>query len=224
MRDGGGESLAELVKTYGPSLGSLPDFHDAPELELDYNQVDLGEDDSDREEARCSPTDTREPEWAEPTVADETGASREQGEPLPWQPGLKKLERKIEIREVGVFRRHNRQPTQLRTYPYVRAKPVPFAKRQSQAYQGQDHYNPSWTHVRSTQRERFQALVEVQRGSGTPNTDYHSTPTFELQLYARENRILQEAQPWAGNAGPEADYNRLEECDHLTMDAIRRSG
>ncbi len=76
LRDGGGEALAELVKSYSPSLSSPPEFQDAPELELDYNQLDLEEDNSDREGMRPSLTDTREPEQApkgEPAAAEERG-------------------------------------------------------------------------------------------------------------------------------------------------------
>ncbi len=124
LRDGGEEALAELVNMYSSSLSSPPEFHDAPELELDYNQLDLEEDDSDREGTYYGPTDTREPEQAEQAATDETGVSEGQGEPLPWQPGLKRRERKIEIWNIGVFWRHNGQPIRLRAYPYVRPDPV----------------------------------------------------------------------------------------------------
>ncbi len=43
-------------------------------------------------------------------------------------------------------------------------------------------------------------------------------------MYAEKSRILQEHPPWTGDVGPKADYNWLEECDRLVMDAIRDSG
>ncbi len=92
--------------------------------------------------------------------------------------------------------------------------PVSFVRVRPQAYRGQDHYNPIWTHICGTQQERLQALAEVQRGSGTPSTDDRPTPAFELRLYVE--RSPQKAQSWVESIGPEAD--------RLTMDFIRRSG
>ncbi len=66
--------------------------------------------------------------------------------------------------------------------------------------------------------------MEARRDSGTLTTDGSPTSAFGLWLYVGEDRILQEAQPWTGDVGAEADYNRLEECDRLTMEAIHESG
>ncbi len=169
LRDGGGEGLAELVKMYSSMVESSLGFSDAPEIELDYNQLDLDEGDSDPGEVPDDPTpEAQNSEPANPPNTDETGASEEWGEPLPHQAGFEMRETEIEIKDVGVFRRGSGQPIQLRAYPYVRPKPASPSERQPQAYREQDHYNPAWTHVRSTRRDRLQALVKAKRESGTP--------------------------------------------------------
>ena len=130
----------------------------------------------------------------------------------------------MEIHDVGLFRRGSGQAIQLRAYPYVRPKPAPPSNKRPQAYREQGHYNPVWTYVRGTRRDRLQALVNAWREAGSPIEDDQPASTFEIRLYAGEERILQESQPWVGDIGPEADYNQLEECNRLVMDAIRESG
>ncbi len=184
LRDGGGEALGELVKTYSSTMSSSLDFHDAPEIELDYNQLDLDEGDSDQEGVPDGPTTAESSEPANPPDMDETRASGEWGEPLPCQPSFRVRETEIEIRNVGVFWRDSGQPIQLRAYPYVRPKPAPPSEKRPQAYRGQDHYNPAWTHVRGTRRDRPQALVEAKRDSGTPNDNVPPPPLLQPSSYS----------------------------------------
>ncbi len=128
LRDGGGEALAELVKTYTPMLGSSPDFPDAPEIEVDLeklDQLDLEKDDSNQEGVGDELTDAKKSELAESPDRDEMG---EQGEPLPRQPGLRAWEQEIEIQNVGVFWQDSGQPIQLRAYPYVKPEPPPLSR------------------------------------------------------------------------------------------------
>ncbi len=78
--------------------------------------------------------------------------------------------------------------------------------------------------MRGTRRDQLQALVKAQREAGSLTESDHPTSAFELWLYAGTEHILQGPPPWTGDIGPETDYNRLEECDRLVMDAIRGSG
>ncbi len=125
---------------------------------------------------------------------------------------------------MGLFRRESGQPVWLSAYPYVRPEPAPLSCKRPQAYRGQDHYNPVWTYVLGTRRDRLRALVKLWKDAGSPTEDDRPSSEFEIRLYKGERRILQEAQPWIGEIGPEADYNRLEECDRLVMNAIKESG
>ena len=155
---------------------------------------------------------------------EEVGASEVWDESIPYQPGLQVRETEVEIEDVGLFQRGSGQPIQLWAYPYVRPRPAPLSSKQPQAYREQDHYNPVWTYVRGTRRDRLQALVKAWREAGSPTENDQPASAFEIRLYAGAKRILQEPQPWIGDIGPEADYNRLEECNRLLMDAIRGSG
>ncbi len=78
--------------------------------------------------------------------------------------------------------------------------------------------------MHGTRHDRLQALVKAWREAGSPTENDQAALAFEVRLYAGEQRILHEPQPWIGDIGPEVDYNRLEECDRLVMDAIRESG
>ncbi len=172
-------------------MSSLQEFQDAPELELDYNQIDLEEDNSDQEGTRHGPIDIREPEQAKQATTGEKGIVRRatRAPPIPAAPQR--------TRPKNIDPEHRRVSTsQWATHP---AEGVSLCEAR-----------PSFFCEGAT--------------SEILNTVDHPTPAFELRLYVGRNLILQEAQPWAGNVGPKADYNMLEECDRLTMDAIRRSG
>ncbi len=133
LRDGGGESLAELVKTCSSTLGSTLDFHDVPEIELDCNQLQPEKvSDETITVAKC-------PEPTNPPDADRAGALGEWGQSLPRQTSFRMGETEIEIQDVGVFWRGSGQLIQLRAYPYVRPKPASPSSKQPQAYREQDH-------------------------------------------------------------------------------------
>ncbi len=96
-------------------MDSTLGFPNAPEIELDYNQLDLDEGDSDPEEVSDEPTTpAKDSEPANPPNMHETGVSGEWGEPLPCKPGFRMRETEIEIQDVGVFRRGFTQPS----YPH----------------------------------------------------------------------------------------------------------
>ncbi len=128
------------------------------------------------------------------------------------------------IQDVGLFQRDSGQPIWLRAYPYVRPEPAPPSNKRPQAYREQGHYNPVWTYVHGTRRDRLGALVKSWREAGSPTEEDQLTSEFEIRLYKGERRILQEPQPWIGEISPGVDYNRLEECDQLVMNAIKESG
>ncbi len=54
-------------------------------------------------------------------------------------------------------------------------------------------------------------MAKAWREAGYPTENDQPTSAFEIRLYVGSKRILQETQPWIGDIGPEADYNRLEE-------------
>ncbi len=99
---------------------------------------------------------------------------------------------------MGAFRRESGQPIWLRAYPYIKPEPVPTPRKRPQAYRRQDHYNPVWTYVRGTRRDRLRALVKQWNDAGSPMEDDRPTSEFEIRLYKGERRIIQEPQPWIG--------------------------
>ncbi len=78
--------------------------------------------------------------------------------------------------------------------------------------------------MRGTRRDRLQALVGAWREAGSPTQNDQPTSAFEIRLYAGEERILPEPQPWIGDVDSKTDYNQLEEYDRLVMNAIKDSG
>ncbi len=190
LQDGRDEALAQLVETYHPTSGSPLDVL---AIELDYNQFELDESGSGQE---MGPGPEEEP--GAPTVGagateptsrpemDETGESGVRDDSIPIQPGLQLREAEAEIHDVGLFRHGSGQPIQLRAYPYVRPKPAPPSNKRPQAYREQDHYNPVWTYVRGTRRDRLQALVNAWWEPGSPIEDDQPASTFEIRLYVGE--------------------------------------
>ncbi len=228
LKDGGEEDLAQLVETYHPASGSPLDV---PTIELDYNQFELDESGSGPETRSGPEEEPGEPANAtgavgstNQSITSETRTTEIRDESFPHQPGLQVGTAEIRIQDVGLFWRDSGQPIWLRAYPYVRPRPASLSSKRPQAYREQDHYNPIWTYVRGTRRDRLQALVRAWREAGSPTENDQPTSAFEIRLYAGEKRILLESQPWIGDVGPATDYNQLEECDHLVMDAIRNSG
>ncbi len=228
LKDGGEEALAQLMETYHPVSGSSLDI---PTIELDFNQFEPDESGSGSETRSGPEEEPREPAvvtgTAESTTrpsTSETGAAEAGGESFPHQPGLQVGAAEIKIQDMGLFQCDSGQPIWLRAYPYVRPRPAPLLSKRPQAYREQDHYNPVWTYVCGTRRDRLQALVKAWREAGSPTENDQPTSAFEIRLYVGGERILQEPQPWIGDVGHKADYNQLEECDRLVMDAIKESG
>ncbi len=228
LKDGGEETIAQLMDTYHPVSDSPLDI---PAIELDFNQFELDKSGSGLE-TRSGP----EEEPGEPAIVTETAKSTTRpntseagatgaGEgSFSHQPSLQIGAAETEIQGVDLFQRDSGLPIWLRAYPYVRPKPAPLLNKRPQAYREQDHYNPVWTYVRGTRRDRLKALVKAWGEAGSPTENDQPTSEFEIRLYRGEERILQEPQPWIGAVSPEADYNRLQECDRLVMDVIKESG
>ncbi len=80
----------------------------------------------------------------------------EKGEPLHHQPGLQVEEKRIQIKDIGLFRRKTGQPVWLRAYPWVKHAAVPAVPGKPQVYTGQDHHDPTGLYPRSTRKERQQ--------------------------------------------------------------------
>ncbi len=227
LKDGGEEALAQLMESYNPT-SAFP--LDVPALELDFNQFELDETGSSPEtksgpeEESGEPAIAAEPAGsATPPAPAETRAVEMEVKILSHRPEPPEREDEIGIPNVGTFRRGSGQPVCLRAYPYIKPEPVPVPRKRPQAYQGQDHYNPVWTYVRGTRRDRLRALVKQWNDAGSPTEDDRPTSEFEIRLYREERRIIQESQPWIGEISLGVDYNRLEECDRLVMNAIKGS-
>ncbi len=229
LKDGGEEAFAQLMETYHPASDSPLDI---PAIELDFNQFELDETGSGLE-TRSGP----EEESGEPAIVtaatesttlpniSEAGAAKAGDESSSRWPSPPVEVDETKIQDVGLFRRESGQPVWLRAYPYVRPiKPDPPSHKHPQAYREQDHYNPIWTYVHATRRDRLGALVKSWKEAGSLTEDDQPTSEFEIRLYKGKRHILQEPQPWIGEIGPGADYNQLEECDRLVMNAIKESG
>ena len=197
---------------------------DIPMMEVDYNQFEPEAMSGPEEEpgepvAAAAPTKSTTP----PAPA-KARIEKAEAEASSRRPEPREREDEIKIPTVGAFRRESEQPLWLRAYPYIKPEPVPASRKWPQAYRGQDHYNPVWTYVRGTRRDRLKALVKQWNDAGSPTEDDRPNSEFEIRLYKGERRIIQEPQPWIGEVGLGVEYNRLEECDRLVMNAIKESG
>ncbi len=131
--------------------------------------MNLGDSDSDPEEppreentfaAPTAPTGTPA---REPAPVSEEMEMEEKGELLHDQPGLRMEERKIDIKDIGLFRRRTGQPVWLQAYPWVQHPSVPSIPGKPQVYTGQDHHDPTGLYPRSTRRERQQTRETERR-------------------------------------------------------------
>ena len=165
LKDGGEETIAQLMETYHPVSDSPLDI---PAIELDFNQFELDESGS-RLETRSGPEEepgepaivTEAAESTTPPNTLEAGAMEVGDESFSGQPGPQVEADGTKIQDVGLFRRDSGQPIWLRAYPYIRPKPAPLSSKRPQAYREQDQYNPVWTYVRGTRRNRLGALVKA---------------------------------------------------------------
>ena len=224
LEDGGDEAISQLMKTY--HLTS-----DIPLMEVDYNQLELDETGSGPEAMSGPEEEPGEPvATATPTESTTLPAPAKiqtmetETKTSSRRPKHREEEGIIQIPNVGAFRRETGQPLWLRAYSYTKPEPVPASCMQPQAYRGQDHYNPVWTYVHGTRWDWLKALVKQWNDAGSATEDDRPTSKFEIRLYRGERRIIQEPQPWIGEVGLGVDYNGLEECDRLVMNAVKASG
>ncbi len=232
LEDDGEEIAQHIAETYNPGAEKAHPGQDYPELEIGVDGLNLGDSGSDPEEppweesTPAAPTAPTGTPAREPAPVSEEVEMEEKGEPLHDQPGLRIEEKRIQIRDIGLFRRRTGQPVWLRAYPWVRHAAIPPIPGKPQVYTGQDHHDPTGLYPCSTRKERQQAR-EIERRTASKDTDY---PTYnpgqplECHRYAEETLITRQDQPWAWDLEVVADYYSLERCGDATMEAILDSG
>ncbi len=176
LEDGGEEIAQHIAETYNPEAEKVRPGQDYPELELGTDGLNLGDSDSDSEEPpkkESTPAVTTIPAKTpacELAPASDDVEMEEKGEPLHDQPGLQIEEKKIQIKDIGLFWRRTGQPVWLQAYPWVKYPAVPSIKGKAQAYTGQDHHDPTGLYPRSTRKERQQTR-EAERRAASQDTD-----------------------------------------------------
>ena len=161
-----------------------------------------------------------------PAPVSEEVEMEEKGEPLHDQRGLRIEERKIDIKDIGLFRRRTGQPVWLRAYPWVQQPSVPSIPGKPQVYTRQDHHDPTGLYRRGTRKER-QQIKETERralSQDIDNPSYNHGQALEYQRYDGETLIRRRDQPWPWGAETGDDYFSLEKCDATVMEAIRENG
>ncbi len=161
-----------------------------------------------------------------PAPVSEEVEMEEKGEPLHDQRGLRIEERKIDIKDTGLFRRRTGQPVWLRAYPWVQQPSVPSIPGKPQVYTRQDHHDPTGLYRRGTRKER-QQIKETERralSQDIDNPSYNHGQALEYQRYDGETLIRRRDQPWPWGAETGDDYFSLEKCDATVMEAIRENG
>ncbi len=229
LEDGGEEIAQHIAETYNPEAEKVHPGQDYPELELGVGGLNLGDSDSDSEEPpkeESTPAVTTAPAGTparEPALVSEEVEMEERGEPLPDQPGLQIEEKRIQIKDIGLFRRRTGQPVWLRAYPWVKLPAVPSVKGKPQVYTGKDHHNPTGLYPH---KERQQTRETEHRAASQDIDDpaYNHGQALEYQRYAGETLIQRRDQPWPWGAEAEEDYYSLERCDIATMEAIYERG
>ncbi len=150
----------------------------------------------------------------------------EKGEPLHDQLGLLIEERKIDIKDIGLFRHRTGQPVWLRAYPWVQQPSVPSIPGKPQVCTGQDHHDPTGLYPRGTRKERQQTRETERRAlsRGIDNPSYNHGQALECQRYDGETLIQRRDKPWPWEAEAGDDYFSLEKCDAAVMESIRENG
>ncbi len=122
----------------------------------------------------------------------------EKGEPLHGQPGLQIEEKKIQIKDIGLFWRKPGQLVWLRAYPWVQHPAVPSIPGKPQVYTGQDHHDPTGLYPRSTRKERQQTRETERRAlsQDIDNPAYNHGQALEYQRYEGETLVQRRDQPW----------------------------
>ncbi len=232
LEDDGEEIVQHIAETYNPGAEMAHPGQDYLELEIGVDSLNLGDSDSDPEEppleesTPAAPTAPAGTPAREPASVSEEVEMEEKGEPLHDQPGLQIEEKRIQIRDIGLFQRKTGQPVWLRAYPWVRHAAIPPVPGKPQVYTGQDRHDPTGLYLRSTRKERQQAR-EIEHRAASKDTDdptYNPGQALECHWYAGETLTTRQDQPWAWDLEVEADYHSLERCDDATMGAILDSG
>ncbi len=228
-----GEEIAQhIAETYNPGAEKAHSGQDYPELEIGVDGLHLGDSDSDPEEppgeesTLAAPTAPAGTPAREPAPVSEEVQMEEKGEPLHDQPGLRMEERKIDIKDIGLFQCRTGQPVWLRAYQWVQHPSVPSIPRKPQVYTGQDHHDHTGLYPRSTRRERQQTR-ETERRALSRDIDgpsYNHGQALECQRYDGETLIQRRDQPWPWGAEIEDDHFSLEKCDAAVMKAIQENG
>ncbi len=231
LEDGGEEIAQHIAETYNPEAEKVHPGQDYLELELGVGGLNLGDSDSDSEEppkeestSAVATIPAGTPAW-EPAPVSEEVEMEKTGEPLHDQPGLQIKEKRIQTKDIGLFRRRTGQPVWLRACPWVKHPAVPSIQGKPQVYTGQDRHDPIGLYPRSTRKERQQTR-ETERRAASQNIDdpdYNHGQALEYQRYARETLIQRQDQPWPWGAEVEEDYYSLERRDIATMEAIHDS-
>ncbi len=232
LKDGEEEIAQHIAETYNPEAEKVSPGQDYPELELGVDGLNLGDSDSDSEEppkkenTLAEATNPVKTPAGKPTSTPDEVEIEEKGEPLYDQPGLQIEERKMQIKDIGLFRRRTGQPLWLRAYPWVEYPTIPSIRGKPQAYTGQDHHDPTGLYPRSIRKGRQQAR-EAERRAASQDIDdpaYNHSQALEYHQYAGETLIQRRDQPWTWDLEVGADHHSLERCDINTMQAIRDSG
>ncbi len=197
LEDDGEEIAQHIAEMYNPGAEKAHSGQDYPELELRVDGLNLGDSDSDLEEppreenTSAAPATPAGTPAREPAPVSEEVEMEEKGEPLHGQPGLWMEERKIEIKDIGLFRRNIGQPVWLRAYPWVRHPSIPSIPGKPQVYIGQDHHDPTGLYPRSTWKERQQARETEHRtlDRGMDDPSYNPGQAMECQKYDGETLV-----------------------------------
>ncbi len=122
----------------------------------------------------------------------------EKGEPLHNQPGLQIDEKRIQIRDICLFRHRTGQPGWLWAYPWVKHSAVPSTPGKPQVYTGQDHHDPTGLYPRGTRKERQQARETERQATSQDISDpaYNHGQALENQRYEGETLVQRRDQPW----------------------------
>ncbi len=232
LEDDGEEISQHIAETYNPGAEKAHSGQDYPELEIGVDGLNLGDSDSDPEEplqeesTPAAPTTPAGTPAREPATVAEEVEMEERGEPLHDQPRLWMEERKIDIKDIGLFRRRTGQPVWLRAYPWVQHPSIPSIPGKPQVYTGQDHHDPTGLYPCSTHRERQQTRETECRALSRDIDDplYNPGQAMEYQKYDGETLIQCRDQPWSWGAEVGDDHFFLEKCDTAVMNAIQENG
>ncbi len=205
LEDDGEEIAQHIAETYNPGAEKAHPGQDYPEFKIGVDGLNLGDSDSDPEEppreeiTPAAPTAPAGTPAREPAPVSEEVEMEEKGEPLHDQPRLRIEEWRIEIKDIGLFRRKSGQPVWLRAYPWVQHPTVPSLKGKPQVYTGQDHHDPTGLYPRSTRKERQQTRETEHRAASKDTDDHTYNPgqAMEYHRYAGEALITRQDQPWA---------------------------